>query len=184
MPWQTPSLASWAVRSTRGRSTIRYGEMHDHSTSPKGPHGLRLARRAIAAATLVGIVVTAGCDAEIGSPQAATAIDRGETLVASVPVRAEPASLKLGTVRSGTPISGLIKLVNASDRPIGLAKVSASCGCTAVAPAAQIIPPASSVEVSVELRASARPGASLRKTITVVFEDDIEPLRIPIRGKR
>jgi hypothetical protein len=123
-----------------------------------------------------------GCDLDVTTPQAAAAVVEGgqQQGTESAPVHAEPATLKLGPARPGGRVSGEVRLNNVSNRPIRLAKVSASCGCTAVTPAAQVIPPGGAVAVSVQVQASGRHGARMHKAITAIFDDELDPLRIPV----
>lgn len=116
-------------------------------------------------ATLLGIPITAVADS--GTANA---------------VSAEPATLDLGTVQAGARVEGSITLHNSSDHAVTIAKVATSCGCTVARLDGDAIAAHGSLDIQVALQANGRHGSELRRAVTVVFDGEMAPLRIPVQA--
>lgn len=128
-------------------------------------------------ARFIGLLILA---AVLGLPIRVVAEERDSS--AANAVSAEPAFLDLGTVQGGTRVEGSITLHNPSDHAVTIAKVATSCGCTAAKLDGNAIAPHGSLEIHVALQANGRHGSALRKAVTVVFDGETAPLRIPVQA--
>jgi hypothetical protein len=82
-----------------------------------------------------------------------------------------------GTIRQGEKVDYSFQLTNKGKRELIIRTIRASCGCTAVTPSKQVIPPGESVPVKVEFDSRGRRGRQ-NKTITIITNDPKSPSNI------
>ena len=113
-------------------------------------------------------------------PDDATSCERSRASV----VRIEPPVLDFGPVQADVEQRGHVKLVNLGSRPVPIAKVSASCGCTAVKPANDCLPANESVELQVAFTPRGPIGLVAQKRVTILLGTEPEQMRLslPVRA--
>lgn len=86
-----------------------------------------------------------------------------------------------GTVQQNDPTQTVFTFTNASDEPIKLNRVKASCGCTTPSYTQDAVAPGQTGEINVKYN-SARIGA-FNKSVTVHYDSAATPVVLRIRGK-
>jgi hypothetical protein len=93
-----------------------------------------------------------------------------------------PKLLKLGKVQEGTVVSDTLRFLNTGNKTVTIERVRSSCGCTTTTLDIKKIAPGDTGFVSFALNTRGFKGV-LRKTITVVFEEDkLNPLEFSIQA--
>lgn len=85
-----------------------------------------------------------------------------------------------GTLEQGAPAETIFHFKNISDKPLTLATVKASCGCTTPTWPKEEIPAGGKGEIAVRYNSS-RIGA-FNKSVTVTYSDEPSPVRLYIKG--
>ncbi len=100
---------------------------------------------------------------------------------ATPPIALSASTLDLGRVASEGHAKGTVRLVNRSDRAIGIGSVTTSCGCTA-ADAPKSVPAHGSAILRIDLDASGR-RHGFHEGVSVTFEGyESRPMEVEVVG--
>jgi hypothetical protein len=91
--------------------------------------------------------------------------------LASAPVLSvDDPTFQFGTIQQGEKVEHTYVLTNSGKTDLLIRKVSASCGCTAVQPDKQVIPPGESVKIKTVFNSAGKVG-NQNKTVTIITND-------------
>lgn len=103
------------------------------------------------------------------------------TIEVGVANGSEHALLDLGEVQTSTEARGAIILLNRTGERLKIADVVSTCGCTLIEYPRGSIGINDTVQIDVSMSASSIPERTRVKTLAVVFENQIDPVRIDLR---
>lgn len=94
---------------------------------------------------------------------------------------ATPQEIDFGEIEPGSRHSAVVTIRNDGRIPFRIGNIMSGCGCTVAKAPVHSIEPGMSVELPVQFDAPKSRGRTVRKQMTVVFDNtEMEPLRIPI----
>lgn len=111
-------------------------------------------------------------------PQPRKGSDKRDTLLGPPPVRFEPESLDLGTMKPGEKVSGTVMIHNISDKWLTVKESRASCTCTAINLANTTIAPGQAIPLDVSYSASATMG--LKSNAVRILFDGYDVTEVPV----
>lgn len=87
-----------------------------------------------------------------------------------------------GNIKQGESVEHEYKFINNGKRDLIIRKTKASCGCTAIMPSKNVIPPGESSVIKMKFNSTGKKGAQ-NKTITVTSNDPNNPeIKLRIKG--
>ena len=95
--------------------------------------------------------------------------------------RVEPATLNLGAVVEGKRVTGTVRVVNPTGKPLHVSQVVTSCGCTTVGTVATI-PAHSSAPLEVAFDSTGRPGTIDKHVSVFTTESPDPPIEFTLGG--
>ena len=95
--------------------------------------------------------------------------------------RVEPRTLDFGTVPEGKRVTGTVRVVNLSDKPLYVSHVATSCGCTSTGKLS-LVPAHGSAPLAVTFDSSGRPGAIEKEVSIFITETPDEPITLSLGG--
>jgi hypothetical protein len=78
--------------------------------------------------------------------------------------------IDLGEVQKGTPVDAIFEFTNHTEKPVVIAKVKSSCGCTVTNYERNVILPGEKANITATY--DAKRTGNFRKSITVILSDD------------
>lgn len=143
---------------------------HREVASPgRSPLPVRAGLKWAGGTAVVLIGITAAATALYGSPDAALARLRGESLTT------DP-YLDLGTGKPGDLLEGAATIRNVTDRPIRLVGGTSDCSCTVLPDLPATVEPGGSVAVRVQLTIPAGRAGRLTRTVILRTDDPGRPV--------
>ena len=115
------------------------------------------------------IGVTLGATAVYGSPEAALARLRGDSLLV------EP-HLDLGAGKPGSVLEANAIIRNISDHPIRLVGGTSDCSCTSIRDLPVSIGPGESASVGIQMNVPPADGGRLSRTVTLRTDEPAQPV--------
>lgn len=96
------------------------------------------------------------------------------------PLCLEPPVLDFGPVQKGTRAEGIVRLLNAADRPLRVLRATSSCGCTVADVPKTAIEPGEFATATITFRPGGRVGRKSTKHVTFIPEGDLPPARLEV----
>ena len=149
--------------------------------------GAVLGGRAVLAVLVTATAAGLACQPEVVPVVVLSAVAQApahDEVARRHPIRLEPPAVDLGLINRGERAVATVRLVNTSSRSVRVLDVKTCCGCTVVElPAGALIDSGDALEVGLSLTSRGAPGTRVSKTATFLFEDGIDPLRVPIEAR-
>ncbi|MCH2162107.1 MAG: DUF1573 domain-containing protein, partial [Phycisphaerales bacterium] len=99
------------------------------------------------------------------------------------PLQAEPRLLDFGFIPPSTDVTGSVKLINTSEKPLKILAVQPTCKCTTLTDlAGREIPPGGSVELEAVLEGGPNPG-SKTASVKVLIADYPRPMEVDLKAE-